>query len=442
MTKPASRKRLLAITAALAFVTVSLHSANWSNWRGPNLNGSSDETSLPTKFSTTDGVKWSAPLPGPGASTPIVWGNRVFLTSADPEANSLHAICIDRESGKELWNHNIGSEGYRRDDRSTYASNSPVTDGERVIFFFGSGDLIAYDFAGKKQWALNIQKEHGDFSFQWTFSTSPALYDGVLYMQVLQRDEPVRGRGTRGAPSFLLALDPATGKQLWKHIRPADAKAESLEAFSTPILTEVGGRKELVIAGGDCLTGHDPKTGAELWRWGTWNPRRIGHWRLVPSPVAGGGVILASAPKGEPIYAVKAGLKGSQENDGALAWTSKDNRDLSTDVPTPAFSDGDFFVLNDNKKSFSRANPKDGSTAWTTELPGFQKYRTSPTVADGKIYVMNHAGLVVVLDAKTGEILAENDMGTDDSTQARSSIVVSDGSLFVRTDKALFRIDG
>ena len=150
---------------------------------------------------------------------------------------------------------------------------------------------------GDKLWALNLQKKHGEFAFLWTFSTSPLIHDGVLYMQVLQRDTKVSGRGSDDNRSYLLALDPKTGKQLWKHYRPAKARSESLEAFSTPMPFSHNGRDEIVIVGGDCLTGHDPKTGKELWRWGTWNPSRIGHWRLVPSPVAGKGVLLACGPK-------------------------------------------------------------------------------------------------------------------------------------------------
>jgi outer membrane protein assembly factor BamB len=144
-----------------------------------------------------------------------------------------------------------------------------------------------------------------------------------LYVQVLQRDEPVHGRGKTDGPidSYLLALDLGTGKEIWKQARPSDAKSESHEAYSTPIPFEHQGRKEILITGGDCITGHDAATGAELWRWGTWNPNKITHWRLVPSPVSGGGVVLACAPKGSPVFAFKAGAKGTQ-TDSVLAGKS------------------------------------------------------------------------------------------------------------------------
>ncbi len=200
----------------------------------------------------------------------------------------------------------------------------------------------------------------------------------------------VDGRGfkDRENESYLLAMDPRTGKELWRHVRPSQAKAESREAFTTPIPFEHDGRKELLVAGGDDITGHDPATGKELWRWGTWNPGRIGHWRLVPSPIAGDGIILACAPKKDPIYAIKAGGEGRLDDD-SVAWVSRDTRDLTADVPTPAFYDGDFFVLSDPRKMLLRVDPQTGAVKWSVRTPGTDKYEASPLVADGKIYLIN-----------------------------------------------------
>ncbi|MCC2668365.1 MAG: outer rane biosis protein BamB, partial [Armatimonadetes bacterium] len=286
---------------------------NWGNWRGPNFNGSSDEKGLPAKFSPTEGVKWSTAMPGPSAATPIIWGDSVFVSSTDMGAKQLLAICLDRATGKVRWLQSVGS-GYKTagqgnevqlDDRSNYASPSPVTDGKRVIFFYGNGDLVALDFKGKKLWSRNLQQDYGDFGFSFTFSSSPQLYEGRLYMQVLQRNRPIGARGKQGAESFLLAMDPATGKEQWRVVRPAPGLEESLEAYSTPIPFVHNGRKEILIAGGDILSGHDPATGRELWRWGTYNQdpddpgskHRRKDFRLVPSPVAGGGVVLGCGPK-------------------------------------------------------------------------------------------------------------------------------------------------
>jgi outer membrane protein assembly factor BamB len=413
---------------------------NWAQWRGPNFDGSTDETNLPTEWSQTENVAWVAKLPGASAATPIVWGDHVFVSSDDVERNKLVAICIDRKTGNQLWSHDI-SDGVRRDSRSTFSSPSPVTDGDVAIFFYGNGELVAYDFDGTQIWRRNIQDDYGQFAFMWTFSTSPVLYDGKLFMQVLQRDTPVGGRGfkDRKNESYLLALDPKTGKEIWKHTRPSEAQQESLEAFTTPIPYVHNGQKQLLVVGGDDLTAHDVDSGNELWRWGTWNPERIGHWRHVPSPVAGADTILVCAPKQDPVYAIKAGGSGLLDDD-AIAWVSRENRSISSDVPTPAFYDGDFFILSDVKKMLLRVNPKTGDVVWQSKTPGLTKYEASPTAADGKIYTVNFDGDVVIFDATSGDVINNISMDEASEDKIRSSVVVSDGQLFVRTNRKLYCI--
>lgn len=410
---------------------------DWPQWRGPAFNGSApDEKNLPKTWSKTEGVAWTFDLPGPSASTPAVVGDKVFLSGAHLANKTLHAMALDRKTGKLLWEHKI-ADGYNRDNRSNFSSPSPVADATRVFFFYGNGPLVAFDHAGKQLWARSITKEFGEFAFQWTFSATPLLFDGRLYVQVLQRDVAVNGRGKpTGNESFLLAIDPATGKDLWRQLRPGDAVAESLESYTTPIPFTHQGRTEILIAGGDCLTGHDPASGKELWRWGTWNPNKIGHWRLVPSPVAGAGVVLGCAPKGDPIYAIKLGGNGKL-TDAAIAWTS-DKRVVSADVPTPLFYQGDFFVLNEGRRILARVNPATGEPRWQVTLPGTKKYEASPTGADGKIYTMNFAGDVVVVDAKEGTVLATIPMGEPGDDFIRSSIVAAHGHLFIRTNAKLF----
>jgi outer membrane protein assembly factor BamB len=326
----------IGILSLTLLATALCSSENWPQWRGPQFNGSSTEKNLPATFSKTENVKWSAPLPGTSAATPIVWEERVFVSSTDQGNKTLRALCLDRKSGKVLWNQEVGV-GYNLDEKSNFASPSPATDGKLVVFLFGNGDLAAFDFSGKKIWSRNLQKEYGAFAYQWTYGASSTLYDGKLFLQVLQRNQPVHGRGRTDGPidSYLLAVEPQTGKNLWKHVRPSDAKMESHEAYSTPIPFEHNGRTELLVVGGDCITGHSPKNGEELWRWGTWNPSRITHWRLVPSAVAGDGMVLACAPKGSPVYAFKAGAKGTLDDSG-VAWKSSARED-SSDVSTPLF---------------------------------------------------------------------------------------------------------
>jgi len=438
-------KFLSLLSAGVVLVaTGSAAAGNWSNWRGPHFNGAADAKGLPARFGKSQSVVWSTDLPGVAAATPIIHGDRIFISSADEKAGTLNAIALNRKSGKVLWNRVVRKGDLSQDSRSNFASPSPTTDGKRVVYFYGNGDLVAFDFAGKELWRRNVCADYGDFNFQWTFSTSPLLHKGTLYLQVLQRDTPVRGRGKENAESYLLAMNPDTGKTLWKHARPSKAEAESLEAFSTPTPYTHNGREELLIVGGDCLSGHDPKSGKEFWRWGTWNENRIGHWRLVPSPVAGAGVILACAPKREPVYAVKAGGKGDLSGKAsAIAWTSADNREVSSDVPTPLFYQNDFFVLSDVRRdvSLNRIDPQTGKTKWSTVLPSHRKkWRSSPTGADGRIYVMDHGANVVVIDAGSGKIVHEVAMGENGDDYTRSSIVACDDRLYIRTNWKLFCI--
>lgn len=419
----------------LGFATAAT-AGDWPQWRGPHFNGSSDEKNLPASWSKTENIAWSVDLPGPGAGTAIVQGDSVFVSSTDSATKTLQALCLDRRTGKLRWQQKT-SDAFGRGDTSNYASPSPATDGKLVVFYYGNGELVAFNLDGQKVWSRNIQKDYGEFAYQWTYGASPLLYGGKLYIQVLQRDVPVHGHGKQNGESYLLALDPTSGKTLWQHVRPSEAKAESFEAYTTPMPFEHNGRWELLVIGGDDLTGHDPATGKELWRWGTWNPTRIGHWRLVPSAVAGDGVVLACAPKGDPIYAIKAGGSGRLD-DSAIAWKSVNERALSSDVPTPLFYQGDFFVLGDGRRALSRVEPKTGHVKWSTELPGRKKWEASPTAGDGKIYFMNFAGEAVVVDAEKGAILKVVAMGDEGDDFTRSSIALAHEHLFIRTNKKLY----
>ncbi len=440
---------VVSFLLAAAFVGPAL-AQDWPQWRGPNFDGSAEAKDLPTDFTKEKHVLWRADLPGPGASTPIVVGDHVYLTAIDPEGGQLVALCLDQSTGKLLWQHAAGS-GYRPGEsgektwlhpRSNYASPSPVSDGQRVVFFFGNGDLVAYQPSGERIWARNLQQDYGDFTFQWTFSSSPILYDGRLILQILQRDEPVNGIGQADAPSFILALDPATGKEIYRHIRPSNAVKESLESYATPIpYVGPSGRAEILIVGGDVITGHDPATGKELWRWGTWNPgHREVWWRLVPSTVVGDGVALVCAPKRAPVFAVPLDGEGTLSED-ALLWKSEGRQNpVSSDVPTPLFYQGKFFVLSDVRSALSRVDPKTGAVEWTTSLPQRALWRGSPTGADGKIWLMNHAGDVLIVQPETGSILNQIAMGEEDDDTIRSSIVVAHDRLFIRTNSSVFCI--
>lgn len=422
--------KFTSVVTVLLLSTSIASAADWAQLRGPSFNGSTQEKNLPSTWSQTENIAWSVELPGPSGATPIVSGDHVFVSSTDPAKDALMAMAFDRKTGELRWQHTVG-KGIRKDSRSTYAAPTPATDGKVVIFFYGNGDMFAYDFDGKQLW----KKDVGPFAFGWTFSSSPLLYGGKLYMQILQN------RGDSGqTESFILAMDPQTGSELWKHVRPSEAVGESLEAFNTPMPYEHNGRRQLLVNGGDAVTGHDLESGKELWRWETWNPEKIGHWRLVPSPVAGDGVVLLCAPKKSPVYALPT-TKSGRLTDKDLLWVSRDERNITSDVPTPAFYDGDFFILSKTRRILSRVEPKTGKIKWSTTLASRRELEASPLAADGKIYLLNFDGEATVVNAADGEILSTISMENKDDLGAdliRSSIIAAHGKLFIRTQTKLY----
>ena len=432
------KPKSFAISVLFPILITSAFAADWAHWRGPAFNGSSPETNLPVDFSPTNNVKWVVGLPGPSAAMPIVSGGRVFISSTDLKTKTLWALAFDRKTGGELWRREIGP-GFAKDNRSDYASPSPVTDGTNVFFLYGNGMLAAFKAGGDPLWNLSLEKQYGPLNYQWTYGASATLFDGRLLVPVLHRNTSARGGAASptSADSYLLALNPSTGKELWRQLRTNNANAESQEAYTTPIPVEVNGVYQILIAGGDCITGHQASTGEELWRWGTWNPTRIGHWRLVTSPVSDGKLALAAAPKGAPIYAVKLGGKGNLSDD-AIAWKSED-RAISSDVSTPAFYRGKFYVLNSDRKTIARLDPATGKADWIGQLDSRPKFESSPTVADGKLYFQNHEGEMFVVDAGDEfKVLYRVPMGDAGDRDTRASVAVSDGNLFIRTASKLY----
>lgn len=438
---------------ALALITTAVRGENWPNWRGPNQDGSSAETGLPVKFSTTEGVKWAADVPGTSASVPVIWGDHLFITAPIPAEKKLVGLCYDKQSGKEKWRTVISEgEDVQWDDKSNLASPSPATDGERVYFLFANAVAAACDFSGKIVWKRDFKETHGAFGTQWTYGSSPTIDSGKLYIQVLQRNEAFKfqdkfEKGTPGKDmsSYVLALDPATGNDIWKVIRPSLATLESLEAFSSPVFTTHQNKRLMLISGGDTLTIHDAGTGKEQSRIATWNPPGDGYnkfFRLVPSPVVGAGVALVCAPKNSPVFALSLDAQGET----AALWQTEP-KGVTSDVPTPAFYKGKFYVLDGGKKLLSCLEPATGKVLWTGELGGKTKFESSPTVVDDKVYCINFWGEVYVAKANTDtfELLAVNEMGNGskpngNADSVRASISVSDGSLFIRNQEKLFRV--
>ena len=428
------RFTVLGLSSFLFFSTFIAAAENWPQWRGPAFNGSTTEKNLPSSWSKTENVRWVTPLPGPGHATPAIWGDSVFVTSPDAEKN-LVLICLDRRDGKVRWQKTVGI-GDKVIGRNNMASPSPVTDGKTVFVMFGTGDLAAFDFSGKQIWARNLCKEYGKFSIMWLYGSSPMLYEDKLYIQVLQREPTDYSHAIDDKPkreSYLLCVDPKSGKDIFRHIRPTDADKESQESYATPIPYKGKNGAEILLVGGNVITGHNPKTGEELWRCGGLNAKNGPWMRVVPSPVAADGLIWACAPKKEPILAIRDGGKGTI-TDTHVAWRFDQ---YPTDCVTPLYYDKKLFVLDGDKQMMSCLDPKTGKVVWQNSMGIRDIFRASPTGADGKLYCFSERCTAVVMNAADGKILSTIKM---DEGQTHSTIAAAQGSLFVRTAENLYCI--
>lgn len=430
--------RIAAGLAVVAMVSVPAPAENWPQWRGPLLNGSTPETNLPTKIGPTQGVAWRAKLPGGSGSTAIIWEDRIFVSAQD-RAMKTWALCLSRDGGKELWKHAIG-KGFGNRYGNTGASPSPITDGTTVWFYYGTGDLLAFDMDGKQLWRRNIQNDHGKFDILWDYGASALLHGGKLYVPVIhgvyvprggrwRRPGGVKPAGGKAAgKSYLLCVDPKTGRDVWKHSRPSDALNEATQAYTTPIPYAAAGGTQILVTGADYITAHDPKTGRELWRSATYNPRRDGNYRTVVSPSVCGNVVVAAAPRGGDLFGGPIGGR-------RWAWTHQRN---SPDVSTPLSYKGRFYVLVGKTRTLLCIEPKSGKIVGQCKLSGKTVFQASPTGADGKIYCINMSGeAFVVSAADSPKLLHRADFG---GRGVRSSISVSNGQLLVRADDTLYCI--
>jgi outer membrane protein assembly factor BamB len=411
--------RLLSVFVLL-FCQVSAYSGNWPHWRGPNRNGVVEEKNLPVKWSATENIAWKLTMPEFTGSTPIIWGDRIFLNAAD--GTELYLWCVDRRQGKELWKKHLGSGNFkiRKQNMST---PSPVTDGKSVWVMTGTGILKAFDFSGNELWARDIQKDYGSFGLNWGYGSSPLLHKDLIYVQVLH------GMKTDD-PSYVLAIEKGDGKTRWRVERPTDAVRESPDSYTTPALLSYDNREEIVITGGDYVTGHDPGTGEELWRAGGLNPGKQRNYRIVASPVVAGEMIYVSS-RVRPLLVFRPGGRGDVSQ-SHLVWKT----DQGSDVPTPA-TDGELiFIVGDRGILWCR-DAKTGEEIWGNQRISPGTYSASPVVADGKLYVTSEDGITTVLEAgREFKVLAENDL----AGYTLSSPAISEGQIFIRTDKYLFCI--
>jgi outer membrane protein assembly factor BamB len=413
-------RTVIVTTVLLASMFSVPRAENWPQWRGPSANGISGENNIPTTWSTTENVAWKLLLPAWSGSTPIVWGNHIFLNVA--ESGRLFLWAVDRNKGVPLWKQHL-SDGDTKMRKQNMSTPSPVTDGRSVWVMTGTGILKAFDFNGKELWMRDIQKDYGRFGLNWGYGSSPMLYEDSLYVQVLH------GMKTDD-PSYVLRLSKANGRTIWRVERPTIARQESPDSYTTPAIVRYGSSVELVITGGDAVTGHDVNTGKELWRADALNPTDDGAYRIVASPVVHGEIIIAPSRE-RPMLAMKPGGRGNVESSHVM-WSFNNG----PDVPTPVIDGKYVYVVNDRGIMWC-LDARTGAEIYGKQRLRPSTYSGSFVLADGKLFITNEDGLTSVVRAGPKfEILAENNL--DDYTL--SSPAISDGQIFIRTAGALWAI--
>ena len=419
-----------------------LQAANWPAWRGPTGSGISTEANLPTQWSETENVKWKAPLPDRGNSTPVIWENKIFVSQSVEASGQRQVLCIDKKTGKELWRAGTTYKNKEESHRSNpYCSPSPVTDGERVIAWFGSAGLFCFDLNGRELWHRDL----GEQSHEWGYAASPIIYSNLCILHF--------GPGKR---SFLIAVDKVNGKTAWQVNIPEVQPKERTDGFagqsdgligswSTPFVIQTPINKsgkdgastagaqvraELVICLADWVKGFDPMTGKELWRCGGLNPL------IYSSQIYGNGVVVAMGGFHGTTIACLPGGSGDVTETHRLWQTPRTPNRLGSGI----IHDGYIYVGN-TPGIAECIELKTGKTVWEERLPskGAKSELWSSFVLSGdKIYVLNQSGDCVIFRAAPKfEVIGVNSIGSE---LTNGSLAVSDGELLIRTHEHLWCI--
>lgn len=408
---------LCAVGALFLAAGGAARAENWARFRGPNGQGVSSEKQLPVTWSAERNIAWKTKIPGAGWSSPVVYGEHIFLTSAAEEGVSCRVICVRRRDGSILWNTEVHRQvpGAKRRQNS-YATPTPVTDGERVYAVFYDGTAVAVDLSGKLLWKNSEVKFHSLHGL----GASPVLAHGQLVMPFdgSSKQEQKLGWKIPWEQAVILSLDAATGDVKWKGKR-----GESRVGHVTPIL--VNDETEVVTAGGDRVQGHDPRTGERIW-----SIYSKGEG-VTPSPVVGEGLIFTSSGFEEPtIRAIRLGGKG-EITDSHIAWEQKQGVPaLASPLYVAPYL---YTITRDNILHCLKASS--GEVIWKQRLTGV--HSASPVLADGRIYILSEDGVTLVLrpGAKYDEI-ARNEL----EETCLATMAVSQGRFFIRSAEHLFAI--
>ena len=428
------RSALLSL-AALLLTSLPAEAENWPHWRGPRFDGTSLETGLPTTWRADDegmsNVLWRLDLPGWAASSPVIWDDRIYLTSTVKDSDELVVLAVDRE-GKEAWRQRVDAGAIKvfaqLAHETNAASPSPVTDGEHLYTLFGTGLLSSFDLDGTVRWHVNLTERYGKPNMYFGLSTSPLLLGDRLFLQLLHTDA-----------QLVVALDTATGKEVWRQERATDARDECLHAYTSvvPFRSSDNAPTALLVHGADYITAHDFADGREVWRYGTLNPQDNYNstFRLVASPVSAEGLVVVPTAKRGPVFGLRPGTAPAPPAATPVAEAWK--LDAGTpDVPSPILADGLVYLAGEN----GRLTVLDAATGATVyaERVHQSPHRGSPVLADGKLYLTGTDGTVSVIKAgRSFEVLAKN---TVDAGRLAATPAISRQTIYLRTAEALFAI--
>lgn len=412
----------LAVCFCLLLTGV-ISAGDWPSWRGPNRDGLSPETNLPWQWGEDQNLAWKLKLPGMGGATPIVWQDRLFVTSE--EGKDLLLLCISTE-GRELWRRKLGTGTGRRVrvDEGNYASPTPSTNGKQVFAFAGTGDFVCFSLDGEEVWRFNAQERYGKFDIQFGMHTTPLLDGDRLYLPLIH-----------SGGAWVICLDAATGNERWKVKRPSDGRAECEHSYASPALYRKGDLAYLIVHGNDYATGHDLKDGRELWRVGGLNPkdRYNPTLRFVATPLATPDLIVIPTAKNGPVVGLKPSASGDV-GPGSPHEQWRIPRD-TPDVPSPVLHEGLVYLCRENGTLLC-LDATTGQQCYKERIHS-ARYRASPVVADGKVYCTARDGTVtVVATGRTFKVLATNKL----NDQIAASPAIANGRIYLRGYERLYAI--
>lgn len=414
--------RMAYLFASLLLIAGIVNAQNWPQFRGPNIQGHSSETGLPLKWSATENIAWKTELPGESWSSPIVWGDRVFVTTTTEDGVSCRVIAIDRKAGAILWNKEVFKQAIRRKEgRNSYATPTPATDGKFIYACFGDGSFVALDFDGRIVWVNRDYQFYG----QHGLGTSLLLHDGLV---IMARDGSSDGEDKKIGwqipwdKSYIVALDGKTGKESWKAMRGL-----SRISHGTPAIWKApDGRAQVISEAGDVLQGFDLKTGKRLW-----SSEVIGEGK-APSVVLGDGLAFTSGGWGgkETIKAFR--LSGSGDlKESNLVW---EQRKGMPKVPSMIYVKPHLFAITDGGIA-TCMKADTGELVWQQRLAG--NFSASPVAAEGRVYFVGDNGETTVIEAGPEfKTLAKNPL----EGNVQASPAISHGRIFIRTERHLFAI--